>query len=204
MTAALNAIPGYPTVYHTPAGLQITLRPMLPTDQEALLDFFRRIAPEDRLYLKDDVTSPAVIARWAETLDYRRVLPLLALVDKTIIGDGTLHYSRAPARQHIGEVRVVLDPAYRHQGIGRLLLQRLVDIAKAEDPALEKILFEVVADTQQAAQQAERALGFEPVAVFAQHVRYYSGAPHDLIVMELRVGESKPESALEDPATYMF
>ena len=206
MTTALYPISGYPAIYHTPAGLRLTLRPMLPTDQEALLDFFRRIAPEDRLYLKDDVTSPAVIARWAATLDYRRVLPLLALVDNTIIGDGTLHHSRVPARQHIGEVRVVLDPAYRHQGIGRLLLQRLVEIAKAEDRALEKILFEVVADTEQAAQHAARALGFEPVALFAQHVRYYNGVPHDLIVMELRLAESKPESALalEDPATYMF
>ena len=177
---------------------------MLSTDKEALLDFFRRISPEDRLYLKDDVTSPAVITRWAETLDYRRVLPLLAIIDHTIIGDGTLHHSRAAARKHIGEVRVVLDPAYRNQGIGRLLLQRLVDIAKDEDRELEKILFEVVADTEQAAQHAARALGFEPVAIFAKHVRYYNGAPHDLIVMELRVGESQPESALEDPAMYMF
>src|SRR6058998_562743 len=103
MTTALYTIPGYPTVSHTPAGTPLTLRPMLPTDKEALLDFFQRIAPEDRLYLKDDVTSPAVIARWAETLDYRRVLPLLALVDNTIIGDGTLHHSRAAARKHIGE-----------------------------------------------------------------------------------------------------
>ena len=54
---------------------------------------------------------------------------------------------------------------------------------EAEDRALEKIVFEVVADTEQAAQQAARALGF-PVTVFAQRVRYYNGAPHDLIVME--------------------
>src|ERR1700756_1840598 len=85
MTAALYPIPGYPALSHTPTGVPLTLRPMLPTDQEALLDFFRRIAPEDRLYLKDDVTWPAVIARWAATLDYRRVLPLLALVEHTII-----------------------------------------------------------------------------------------------------------------------
>jgi L-amino acid N-acyltransferase YncA len=204
MTTALYAIPGYPAIYHTPAGTPLTIRPMLPTDKEALLDFFRRIAPEDRLYLKDDVTSPAVITRWAETLDYRRVLPLLAMVDDCIIGDGTLHHRRAAAHQHIGEVRIVIDPAYRNQGIGRLLLHKLVDIAKDEDRALEKLLFEVVADTEQAAQHAARALGFEQVAIFSKHVRYYSGAPHDLMVMELRVGESKPESALEEPATYMF
>jgi hypothetical protein len=72
MTNAIYSIPGYLTVYHTPDGKHLTIRPMLPTDREALLDFFRRISPDDRLYLKDDVTSPAVITRWAETLDYRR------------------------------------------------------------------------------------------------------------------------------------
>jgi RimJ/RimL family protein N-acetyltransferase len=175
---------------------------MLSTDQEALLDFFRRLAPEDRLYLKDDVTSPTVMARWARTLDYRRVLPLLALVDKAIIGDGTLHHSRAEARQHVGEVRVVIDPAYRNQGIGRTLLTQLVNIAKAADRALEKIVFEVVADTEKAAQHAAQALGFRQVAVFASHVRYYGGAPHDLIVMELQVGE--PGTERDEPSQYMF
>jgi hypothetical protein len=80
----------------------------------------------------------------------------------------------------------------------------LVDIAKNEGIELEKILFEVVADTEKAAQHAARALGFEQVAVCAEHVWYYRGEPHDLIVMELRVGDVKPESELEKPATYMF
>jgi L-amino acid N-acyltransferase YncA len=204
MKNALYSIPGYPAVYHTPGDKPITIRPMLPTDQTALLDFFRRIAPEDRQYLKDDVTSPEVIARWAETLDYRRVLPLLALVGDQVIGDGTLHHSRAPALRHIGEVRVVIDPAYRHQGLGRFLLQNLVNIAKNEDSELEKILFEVVADTEMAAQRAAQTLGFVPVAVFAKHVRYYSGEPHDLLVMELRVAATQEDTAMTDPATYMF
>lgn len=204
MTGMIFPIPGYPTLYHTPGGTQITIRPMLPTDKEALLDFFRRISPEDRLYLKEDVTSPEVIARWAETLDYRRVLPLLALVGDTVIGDGTLHHSRAPALRHVGEVRVVIDPAYRHQGLGHFLLHTLVNIAKNEDSALEKILFEVVADTEKAAQHAAQTLGFVPVAVFAKHVRYYSGEPHDLLVMALRVGATKEDNDMTDPATYMF
>jgi RimJ/RimL family protein N-acetyltransferase len=204
MTDAIFPIPGYPTLYHTPGGTPVTIRPMLPTDKDALLDFFRRISPEDRLYLKDDVTSPEVIAHWAETLDYRRVLPLLALVGDTVIGDGTLHYSRTPALRHVGEVRVVIDPAYRGQGLGRFVLHHLVNIAKNEDSALEKILFEVVADTERAAQHAAQTLGFVPVAVFAKHVRYYGGEPHDLLVMELRVEAIQEDNALTDPATYMF
>jgi L-amino acid N-acyltransferase YncA len=204
MTHAIYPIPGYPTVYQTPGATQITIRPMLPTDKEALLDFFGRIAPEDRLYLKDDVTSPEVIEQWAATLDYKQVLPLLALRDDKIIGDGTLHRSQDEVRQHIGEVRIVIDPAYRNQGVGRHLLQRLIDIAKAEDRDLEKMLLEVVNDTERAAQRAAKALGFVQVAPFSEHVRYYSSEPHDLIVMELQVGETKADTEADDPSNYMF
>lgn len=204
MRAAIFPIPGYPTVYKSPGGAEVTIRPMVPTDKDSLLDFFRRISPQDRLYLRDDVTSPQVITRWAETLDYRRVLPLLALVSDKVIGDATLHHSRAPAYRHIGEVRVVIDPAYRNQGLGRFLLQNLVTIAKGEERVLEKILFEVVASTEKAARHAAQALGFVPAAVFAKHVRYYSGEPHDLLVMELRVGVTEEESEILDPAIYMF
>ena len=48
---------------------------MLATDEAALLDFFLRVPDADRFYLKEDVTSPEVIGRWFEHLDYGRVLP---------------------------------------------------------------------------------------------------------------------------------
>ena len=40
MTTTIYPIPGYPTVYLTTDGAQMTIRPMVPEDQEALLDFF--------------------------------------------------------------------------------------------------------------------------------------------------------------------
>ena len=78
-TTTIYPIPGYPTVYLTTDGAQMTIRPMVPEDKDALRDFFRSIPPEDRFSLKDDVTDPTIIARWAQTLDYSRVLPLHAL-----------------------------------------------------------------------------------------------------------------------------
>jgi L-amino acid N-acyltransferase YncA len=186
-------VPGYPTVYLTEGHEQINVRPMVPQDQEALLDFFRRIPQEDRFYLKEDVTSPRVIQRWAETLDYSRALPLLAIMDRKIVADGTLHYRRAGARQHIGEVRIVVDPAYRNRGVGRGLLHKLIEVATGK--RLEKIMFEVVADTEEAAKHTAQVLGFVPVAVLPAHVRDHRGNPHDLIIMELCL--PKPEA--EEP-----
>jgi len=185
MTTTIYPIPGYPTVYLTADGAQMTIRPMVPEDQDALLDFFRSIPAQDRFYLKDDVTDPNIIARWAQTLDYSRALPLLAFLDGQVVGDGTLHHRRAGARQHVGEVRVVVAPAYRNRGVGRGLLHQLIAIAG--DKGLQQLLFEVVADTEQAARHTAQVLGFVPVAVLPAHVRDASGNPHDLIIMERRL-----------------
>ena len=184
-TTTIYPIPGYPTVYLTSDGAQMTIRPMVPEDQDALLDFFRRIPPEDRFYLKEDVTDPKIIARWVQTLDYSRVLPLLAFLDGTIVGDGTLHHRRAGARQHLGEVRVVVAPAYRNRGVGRGLLHKLIDIAG--EKGLKQLMFEVVADTEPAARHTAQVLGFVPVAVLPAHVRDLSGTSHDLLIMERRL-----------------
>jgi hypothetical protein len=109
-TTTIYPIAGYPTTYLTTDGAQMTIRPMVPEDKDELLDFFRRIPPADRFDLKEDVTDAKIIERWALTLDYSRALPLLAMLDGQIVGNATLHHRRAGARQHIGEVRVVVDP----------------------------------------------------------------------------------------------
>ena len=181
-TTTVYPIPGYPTVHLTEDGEQMTIQPMLPTDGEALLDFFRRIPEEDRFYLKEDVTSPKVIERWAASLDYSRALPLLAIMDDKIVGDATLHHRRAGARQHIGEVRIVVDPAYRNRGVGRGLLYKLIDIAG--DKGLKKLVFEVVAEREEPARHTAQLLGFVPIAALAGHVRDSAGNSHDLIIME--------------------
>jgi L-amino acid N-acyltransferase YncA len=176
----------------------MTIRPMVPEDQDALLDFFCRIPAEDRFYLKDEVTDPKTMERWAQTLDYSRALPLLALLDGKIVGDGTLHHHRAGARQHVGEVRVVVDPAYRNRGVGRGLLHKLIDLAG--DQGLKKLMFEVVADTEQAARHTAQVLGFVPVAVLSAHVRDLSGNAHDLLIMERRLLDPglSSDSVVED------
>jgi L-amino acid N-acyltransferase YncA len=184
-TTTIYSIPGYPTIYLTEDSVQVTIRPMVPEDKDDLLDFFRRIPQADRFDLKEDVTDPKIMERWAQTLDYTRVLPLLAILDGKIVGDGTLHYRRAGSRQHIGEVRVVVDPAYRNRGIGKGLLHKLVELAG--DKGLEKLMFEVIADTEAAAQRTAQMLGFIPVAMLPGQVCDADGNFHDLILMERRL-----------------
>jgi GNAT superfamily N-acetyltransferase len=121
---------------------EVAIRPMTPTDEGALLDFFLRLSEEDRFYLKDDVTAPGVIAGWVRDLDYERVLPLLAWQHDRIVGDATLHRRRGGARRHMGEVRVTVDPALRGRGLGTALLHELIDYASQVE--LETLVFELI------------------------------------------------------------
>jgi L-amino acid N-acyltransferase YncA len=184
-TTTIYPIAGYPTIYLTTDGAQMTIRPMVPEDKDELLDFFRRISPADRFGLKEDVTDPKIIEWWALTLDYSRALPLLAILDGQIVGNATLHHRRAGARQHIGEVRVVVDPNYRNRGVGRGLLHKLIDIAG--NKGLKKLMFEVIADTEEAARHTAQVLGFVPVASLPGQVQDAGGNLHDLIIMERRL-----------------
>lgn len=184
-------LPGYPTVHLTIDGTQIEIRPMVPEDKDALVEFFRSIPAEDRFYLKEDVTDANVIAHWAENLDYGRALPLLAVIDGKIVADATLHHSRAGARKHVGEVRVVVAPDYRGKGIGRGLIHKLAEIAK--DKGINKLMFELVTEKEEGARRTAVIQGYAPVAVLKDHVMDIEGNTHDVMLMELKVKDAVPD-----------
>ena len=168
-------------------GESITVMPLRPEHESALLDFFLRVSEEDRYYLKDNVTSPQVIARWISELDYDRALPLLAISQEgQIVADATLHRSRAGARRHIGEVRIVVDPRYRQHGIGSTLVQELAAIA--HDTGLEKLVAEAVVAPRRHGLNTLESLGFVRVATLPSHAKDVAGRPCDIVISELSLG----------------
>jgi len=176
---------------------EVVFRPMTPADAPALQAFFQRVPAKDRFYLKEDVTSPKIIDRWAKELDYDRALPILAFVGNRVVADGTLHRQRAGARRHIGEIRAVVDPEFRNRGLGTRLFQELLEIAHEND--LERVTIELVADEEDAAIKAANWVGFSRVGTMPNFVRDSTGHPHDLVVMEMLMsrwyewGRQEPE-----------
>jgi RimJ/RimL family protein N-acetyltransferase len=161
-------------------GQEITLRQMEPSDEQALLEFFRRLPPEDRMFLKDDVTNPEVIHEWAENLDFERVIPILAVYEDRVIGDATLHRNRFGWSTHVGGIRIVTDPEFRRQRLGRILAREIFFLALVLK--LDKVQAEVMQD-QVGASRVFKALGFEEEAVLKGQVKDLEGKRHDLIVM---------------------
>ena len=161
----------------------IVLRPMEPGDKAALRKFFERVPEEGRHYLKESVTAPETIQAWTANIDFSRVVPIVAVAGDEIVADATLHRSRAPARRHIGEVRIVVDPAYRERCLGSRMIRELVDIAV--DQGLHKVTVELVDRREKAAILAARGMGFTEVAVLREAVLDDWGNFQDVVMMEL-------------------
>ncbi len=161
----------------------VSIRPLQPGDDHELREFFLRLPEEERFFLKEDVTSAEVIDRWVNFIDYDRVVPMVALAEGRIVADATLHRHRAGARRHIGEIRVVVEPEFRNQGLGSLLVRELVDIAY--DNAMDGVVFELVEGKEDGAIKLAEKLGAKRVANLPNFVKDMEREPHSLVILEL-------------------
>lgn len=177
----------YPRQITLRDGAEVTLRPLVPADEGALLRFFQRLPEADRFYLKEEVTSPAVIHAWCAGVNYDRALPLLAIDSGEIVADASLHRRREGARRHTAEARLSVDPGFRNRGLGSLLLKELLDIAY--DAEMDRVTVELVAERQADAIEAFSRLGFIEVARLAGHAKDPDMHPRDLLILEVPLGK---------------
>ena len=150
-------------------------RPIAAGDEPALQRFFARIPEADRTFLKEDVDDPAIAAAWARPGSARTI----AVEAGEVVGSVAVVPLHGWS-SHVGEVRLVVDPAARGRGLGRELARHAVH--DAVELGLAKLVVEVIAD------QAELiamfvALGFDAEALLADHVRDRNGQIRDLLVL---------------------
>jgi len=170
----------YPKKVRLQSGTSVTIRPMVKEDADKVYAFFSRVPREDRLFLRDDVSIRDVIDSWTQELDYEKVLPLVAEVGGNIVGDATLHRRKFGWTSHVGKVRLVIDKDYRGKGLGTVLIEELIDIAKKA--GLEQLVAELMSN-QTGALSAFKRLGFEKEAVFFNYVKDQMGEERNLVVM---------------------
>jgi L-amino acid N-acyltransferase YncA len=158
----------------------LTLRPLLKTDEAALLEYFGSLPPEDRLCLKEDVTDPKVIENWIYELDYDNVLPIIALHNGNVVGDATLHFNSIGWTRHQAEVRLTTSTRYRVRGLGTIMVQNLIDLATKL--GLEQISIEIPPVLDKAFYLFEK-MGFKEVANLKGFVKDLAGTESDLVLM---------------------
>ncbi|MDF1536580.1 MAG: GNAT family N-acetyltransferase [bacterium] len=172
----------YPSKVDLKDGTQLTLRAMTKQDDRALMDFFESLTEEDRLYLRNNVSSYRVVREWFENLNYNRVFPLLALVDGRIVANATLHRKPFGWMRHVGEIRIVVSPEFRKKGLARIMAAEI--IANAREAGLEKLTAEM-AVSQKDAFEAFHKLGFKDEAKLKGYIRDGKNRGHDLLIMTL-------------------
>jgi hypothetical protein len=79
-------------------GARVLLRPLVPGDRQALLDFFLPVSMEERRFMRHNISDPEIISSWAEEVDYDKVFPILAIINDRIVGISTLHFNEGTAK----------------------------------------------------------------------------------------------------------
>lgn len=169
----------YPKEITVREGSRVILKPFEKKDKEALFEFFISLPEEDRLYLKDDVTDPMVIEKWAKELNYDKVFPLLAWHENRVVGDGTLHRTITGWMHHIGTIRIAISRDFQRKGLGSLIAKDLFFYALK--CGVDKIVAEMM-EIQLGAVKVFEKLGFVHEATLKNHVLDQIGVKHDLLI----------------------
>lgn len=170
----------FPKTVDLPDGPAVEVRLMAPSDRDAVLAFARNLPQEDLLFLRVDLTEPAVVDEWIGSLQAGRSTTLVAFDASGLVGYAAVHRDPAPWTRRVGEIRVNVSPGYRGRGLGRVLTAQIFDVARGL--GLGKLVANMTSD-QHGAQAAFRRLGFIPEAVLADYVEDRGGRLRDLVIM---------------------
>jgi len=158
----------------------VELRLAKPGDDEAILQFARGLPEDDLLFLRVDITQESAVANWLANVASGTTVTLLAFDGDRLAGYATVDRNPARWTRRVGEIRVNLASDYRSLGLGRQLIAKIFDVARAL--GLRKIMAHMTPD-QLGSQAAFKRLGFMPEALLADYVEDRRGRSHDLVIM---------------------
>ena len=162
-------------------GKRVMFRFLNEQDREELVRLFQEAPEEDIRFLKQDVRDTKLVNSWVDNLNYRRVLPLVAvdLEGNRLIADATLHRGKHAAK-HLAEVRIFVSRPFRNLGLGSLMVDELVNLALKEN--LHWLKAEIIADHKKVI-KAFRTKGFEIRATLEDYFIRKDGVTHDVVLM---------------------
>jgi RimJ/RimL family protein N-acetyltransferase len=159
---------------------RVLIRPMTSDDLEQSLAFFRALPEEVRACFRKDLTTLEAAQERIREMEEGRVKRLIAFVDDKMAAVGALELSQFGWERHVGELRLIVAPAYQAKGLGVLMGRALYDLAAST--GVEQVVIRVMS-SQRAAINVLRKLGFRKDAVLRDYVRDSYGRKHDLVLL---------------------
>ncbi len=170
----------YPRTGSLRSGLDVEMRLMGRDDRDLFLAFAQSLPPDDLLYLRSDISDPDVVDRWIEDIEEHRTVTVLAFNEGKLLGETSLLHSAADWTRHVGQIRLIVSPDTRSNGLGRFLAEEMFAIA--DTFGLELLTAQMTSD-QVGAQAVFRGLGFESIALLPGYVMDADGQRRDLLMM---------------------
>jgi RimJ/RimL family protein N-acetyltransferase len=179
----------YPRRVMTEAG-EIEFRLMTRADENAVLEFAKRLPTHDLLFLPRNISQPKVLSAWINEIERGDIKSLLAIRQSVVVGCGTLVRDRHSWSPHVGEIRMVVSLDVRGKGVGRALSQETFALALGE--GLEKLSVQMTVD-QRAAIALFESLGFKAEALLREHVQDVDGKKHDIVMLGHNVAQVRAQ-----------
>ena len=161
-------------------GVQVEIARMTGFDRAALVDFVATLPPQDLLFVPRDLGHPKVVDAWMRSIDAGELVSLAARSDGKMVGCTAIFVDELSWSKHVGELRILVGPAWRGRGLGRTLIQEC--FAQALELGLAKLVAQMTVD-QRAAIAVFEELGFRAEALLSKHVADRDGKQHDLVLL---------------------
>jgi GNAT superfamily N-acetyltransferase len=165
-------------------GSRLLVRPFTAADTGALWAFFHSLPEDVRRFAWDRIDNRALIEQWGLELDYDRVLPLIATDGHRIVADATLHRRKGSPLRLVGRIKWLMEPKYRGQGLGTLLVNDFIRIARHD--GLRHLTCMLVADFEADAVLTLTGLGFDSYLI-PGYGTDPDGNQHDMVKMVLKL-----------------
>lgn len=162
--------------------LPVTIRRFKSDDVDAMMRFSRAVPEHDLLFLSRDIKHRKVVDAWLEAIDDGFIDSFLAEDGDAIVGTCALVRDPLGWSTHVGEVRLLVSPQLRGQGVGRRLLEEMFKVAIQRD--LRKLVAQMTPDQRGAIRLFEEH-GFRGEALLKDQVMDRQGSVHDLAILSL-------------------
>ncbi len=162
-------------------GRTVILRNARPEDSAALIEYLRTTSAETTYLIREPeeitITEEQENKFIQAKIDAERELMLVAFIDGKHIGNCSL-MSIAPYKRysHRCDVAIALYKEFCGCGIGKAMLQTVLDVAK--NIGYEQAELEVMAENKDAIAMYEK-LGFEKFGTFPDNMKYVDGSYMD-------------------------
>jgi len=170
----------YPREVRLANGRAFSFQLMGPEHRDDVIEFARGLPREDHLFLRMDITDPAVVDTWLANIQAGRTITVLAYDGDKMAGYASVHHNEVLWTRHVGEIRTNVGNEYRGIRLGVRLVEEIFSIAK--QIGLKKITAQMTSDQKGARATFER-MGFRPEALLADYVIDHEGRTHDMLIM---------------------